>query len=303
MELRHTVLQGGTLYEVLRRELRMSTSLIGRLKFRQALLVNGEPRRTNYPLSPGDELRIRLLEPEPNYPPEEGPLHILFEDEHLIAVDKPMGLIVHPSPARMTGTLANRLLWHYREQGSDAAVHPLTRLDRDTFGVVLLAKHSHAHALLSEQQRRGGMEKTYRALVLGAPEAQRIEAPILRPDPRSMIRTVGEGGKDAVTLLTPLETDGRISLVELRPVTGRTHQLRVHCLSIGCPILGDPQYCSAESRDLSQALSLVGQQLGAMRLRFCHPFTGEAMELRSGFSLGLEKFVAPGTDPVYNKDN
>ena len=76
MELRHTVLQGGTLYEVLRRELRMSTSLIGRLKFRQALLVNGEPRRTNYPLSPGDELRIRLLEPEPNYPPEEGPLHI-----------------------------------------------------------------------------------------------------------------------------------------------------------------------------------------------------------------------------------
>ncbi len=303
MELRHTAQGDGTLHQILKSELRMSTGLIGRLKFQQALLVNGIPQRTNYPVHPGDELRVRLLEPEPNYPAEEGDLNILYEDEHLLAVDKPPGIIVHPSPARMTGTLANYLLAHYRSQGEDSAVHPLTRLDRDTFGIVLFAKHSHAHALLTLQQRAGQFEKVYHALVEGTPAAQRIEAPVFRPDPISLLRIVDSRGKHAQTLLSPLSTDGRISLVELHPVTGRTHQLRVHCLYIGCPILGDPQYCTPSSQALSESLGLTGQQLGAMRLRFTHPFTGQAMELHSGFSLGLQKFVAPGTKPVYNNDN
>jgi len=303
MELRHIAASSGTLHEILKQELRLSTGLIGRLKFQSALLVNGAPQRTNYPVKPGDEIRVRLLEPEPGYPAEAGELHILYEDEHILAVDKPMGLIVHPTTARMTGTLANRLLAHYRAQGSDAAVHPLTRLDRDTFGVVLLAKHSHAHALLSEQQRAGGFEKIYHALVLGTPEAQRITAPILRPDPMKMLRVADPSGKPAETLLTPLKTDGTVTLTQLRPLTGRTHQLRVHCLSIGCPILGDPQYFTSASQQWSQTQGLVGQQLGAMRLAFSHPMTGEALELRSGFCLDLQKYVAPDSKPVYNKDD
>ena len=300
MLLEHTARTDAPLGRILRGEMGLSSGLIGRLKYRSSLLVNGQPQHTNYPVHPGDRIGVQLLEPEPNYPAESGPLHILYEDSALIAVDKPPGMLVHPSRARNTGTLANRLLGHYRASGQDSAVHPVTRLDRDTFGVVLLAKNSHVHALLCQQQLAGGFQKTYHALVLGAPQAQEIALPILRPDPMSMLRCTGPGGKEARTLLSPLETGEAYSLVRLTPVTGRTHQLRVHTAAIGHPILGDPQYGRAQTQALSQTLGLTFQQLCAHSLQLRHPLTGETLEFTSGFCLGLEKFVAPGQNPVYN---
>ncbi len=301
MQLEHTAQTDGPLVRILRGEMGLSSGLIGRLKFEQALLVNGVAQRTNFPVRAGDRITVLLHEPAPNYPAEEGALRILYEDELLIAVDKPPGLLVHPSASRNTGTLANRLLGYYRAQGQDCAVHPVTRLDRDTFGVVLLAKHSHAHALLCAQQRAGGIEKTYHALVLGCPEAQRITARIARPDPRSMLRRVQPDGKQAETILTPLEPGADFSLVALRPVTGRTHQLRVHCAYIGHPILGDPQYGSAQLQALNLRLGLTHQQLCAKTLRLRHPLSGRTLELCSTFCLNREKFVAPAENQVYNK--
>lgn len=301
MHMDHIARTEGTLYQILRSEMRMSSSLVGRLKFQSALLVNGQPQRTNYPVRPGDQIRVLLQEPEPNYPAETGPLHILYEDEALLAVDKPPGLIVHPSTNRITGTLANFILGYYEKTGQQSAVHPATRLDRDTFGVVLLAKNSHVHALLSAQQKAGGFQKTYHALVLGKPAAQTIEAPIERIAPHSMIRHVCPEGKPARTELVPLDTGDDYSLVQLHPITGRTHQLRVHCSHAGFPILGDPQYQTPESAALSARLGLSFQQLCAAHLQIEHPLTGEMLELHTEFSLNREKFVASEAFEVYNK--
>ena len=269
MELLHIARSEGKLLRFLRRDLQLSSGLVSRLKFRDAFLVNGEPVHTDFFVRPGDEIRVILDEPAPDYPAEPGPLDILYEDEAMIALDKPPGLIMHPTFNRTTGTLANRLLAHYRQAGQACAVHPVSRLDRDTFGVVLLAKNAHVHTLLTGAPK----EKIYEALVAGMPEplCGKIDAPIARRSPTSLLRCVREDGKPAVTEYETL-APGEISLVRLRPLTGRTHQLRVHMAYIGCPILGDPQYGRAAG---------VTQQLCARSLRLTHPLTGAPLEFTS----------------------
>jgi len=133
---------------------------------------------TDYAVQPGDVITVPMDEPEPEYPAEDGPLTILYEDEHLLAVDKPAGMLIHPSRSRLTGTLANLVLGYYQKNGQSCAFHPLTRLDRDTYGVVLLAKNSHIHRLLQACP----VEKTYHAWVFGCPETISgiIDAPIAR---------------------------------------------------------------------------------------------------------------------------
>ena len=269
MVLRYVAHCEGRLLRFLRRELCMSSGLVSRLKYQNALLVNGTPAHTDYPVHPGDEIRVLLDEPMPDYPAEPGPLDILYEDEAMIALDKPPGLIMHPTFNRTTGTLANRLLAYYQSTGQACAVHPVSRLDRDTFGVVLLAKNSHVHTLLNRIPK----EKCYDALVVGTPTplCGEIVAPIARLSPTSLLRCVRADGKPAVTQYETL-SPGTISRVSLRPLTGRTHQLRVHMAYIGCPILGDPQYGLATG---------FSQQLCARSLRLTHPLSGAPLEIIS----------------------
>ena len=132
-----------------------------------AFRVNGESAHTDRLLVPGDVVTVRLAEAAPDFPAEDGPLEVLWEDECLIAVDKPAGLIVHPTFSRQSGTLANYLLGHYRRTGQACGVHVLTRLDRDTMGVVVFAKSAWAHWLLMEELDRGQVEKVYEALTVG----------------------------------------------------------------------------------------------------------------------------------------
>ena len=274
MLLEHTVERKTKLLSVLRRELRLSDGLIRRLKPLDPFTVNGVSAHTDRPVLPGDVVRVRLEETEsPDFPAQDGPLTILYEDEALIALDKPAGVLVHPTFSRQTGTLANYLLGYYRRTGQSCGVHVLTRLDRDTMGVVVYAKHAHIHWLLMEELEAGRIEKTYEALTLGGPAADEgvIDLPIAkRPNP-SLLRYVNQNGKPALTRYRVLER-GPVCRLELRPVTGRTHQLRVHCAHEGFPILGDPQYGGGAG----------GQQLVARRLRFIHPLTGAALELCSG---------------------
>ena len=177
MELRCTAERETHLLSILRRELQLSSTLMRRLKYCGAYTVNGEPAHTDRPVRPGDVVRVCLDEPRPDYPAEDGPLSILYEDEALLAVDKPQGMLVHPSFSRQTGTLANRLLGYYDRTGQACAVHPVSRLDRDTFGVVLLAKNAHAHALLIAAEKH----KTYHAAVRGVPQPPEgmIDVPVL----------------------------------------------------------------------------------------------------------------------------
>ena len=282
MELRHIAVREGRLSSFLKEELKMSTGLMNRLKWQNRIFVNGRPEHNDYRVQPGDVITVPLDEPVPDYPAEDGPLTILYEDDHILAVDKPAGMLIHPSRAANTGTLANRVLAYYEKTGQRSAFHPITRLDRDTFGVVLLAKNAHVHALLTEQQTRGLIQKTYHARVYGCPGADTgiIDAPIDRRPLPSLLRYVGDSGKPSLTRYRVLER-GAVSLLELQPVTGRTHQLRVHCAYIGCPILGDPQYGTPESLALSQKMDLTHQQLQAKKLEFPHPVTGNPMTIEA----------------------
>ena len=285
MELTHIATRQGRLSSFLLGEMKMSYALMNKLKWGEALQVNGKPQRTNYAVKIGDEICVIMDEPTPDYPAEQGSLEILYEDDYLLAVDKPAGMLIHPSRARNTGTLANLVSGYYQRTGQNSAFHPLTRLDRDTFGVVLLAKNAHVHTLL--QQTR--VQKTYFALTWGVPEQIQgvIDAPIARRPLPSLLREVREDGKPSVTEYWVLEQQGRIAKLALRPVTGRTHQLRVHCAYMGFPILGDPQYGTEESVQISRELGYAYQQLCAGELELEHPITGERLCIRSKLQVSL----------------
>lgn len=287
MELSVTAGRSGRLSTFLKRELGLSTGLMNRLKWNDRILVNGVPRHADFPVAEGDVITALLDDEVPAYPAEEGPLRILYEDDHLLAVDKPAGILIHPSRSRDSGTLANYVVYYYQQTGQKSAFHPVTRLDRDTFGVVLLAKNAHVHAAMNTLHAQGGIRKTYHALVFGTPEPDSgtIDAPIARLPLPSLLRRVDPAGKPSVTEYRVLERRDRCSLLELRPITGRTHQLRVHCAYMGFPILGDPQYGSPESMELSRQLGLESQLLCAQKLEFIHPVTGEPLRLESEYGI------------------
>ena len=279
MELKHTALRDGQLSSFLRGEMKLSYSLMNKLKWGDGIRVNNEPQRTNFRVVPGDVITVRLDEEEPEYPAEDGDLAILYEDEHLLAVDKPAGMLIHPSRAKFDGTLANFVAGYYRRTGQKSAFHPMTRLDRDTFGIVLLAKNAHVHTLLQEAR----VQKTYHALTFGGPEGEEgiIDAPIARRPLPSLLRFVGPEGKPSQSKYRVLERGGKLCKLALQPITGRTHQLRVHCAHMGFPILGDPQYGSEESQAFSAELGLQSQLLCAKRLELNHPITDVPLVLES----------------------
>lgn len=282
MTLRCTAEREGKLLSFLRRELRMSDGLIRRLKFLGCFFVDGQPAHTDLRVRPGQTVEAVIRENRPTeFLPEYDPLDVLYEDEALLAVDKPAGVIAHPTFRRSEGTLLTRVLGYYERTGQDCGVHAVNRLDRDTRGIVLFAKNSHVHGLCYAMQRAGGFRKTYHALCLGTPRAAEgeVSLPIGQVGGGSLLRRIDPEGQAALTRYRLLEERGGMSLLELFPVTGRTHQLRLHCLALGCPILGDPQYATEESRALAKRLGLTGQELAAVRLAFSHPLDGRPMEI------------------------
>ncbi len=296
MELRHTAQREDRLSVFLKKELGMSSGLMNRLKWQDKLFVNGVARHTDYPVRVGDVITVPLEDAEPEYPAEDGELTVLYEDEHILAVDKPAGMLIHPSRVRITGTLANRVLGYYKRNGQKSAFHPITRLDRDTFGVVLLAKNAHIHAKLNVQHAAGGFHKAYHALTWSGPEEDRgvIDAPIARLPLPSLLRTVSPQGKPSLTEFQVLQRCNGICKLRLRPVTGRTHQLRLHCLYRGFPILGDPQYTTPESAAMSGEMGLQTQLLCARELQFQHPVTGEPLCILSNMDVpGMETLTLP----------
>ena len=279
MELKHIAAREGRLSSFLKGELKMSTGLMNRLKWGDAIRVNGAPQHTDFGVCPGDVITVRLDEQNPEYPAETGQITLLYEDDHILAVDKPAGMLIHPSHSQNCGTLANFVAGYYEKTGQKSAFHPVTRLDRDTFGVVLLAKNSHIHSLLQAAQVR----KTYHALVFGGPAENSgiIDAPIARREKPSLLRYISPDGKPSVTEFAVVERGEGVCLLALRPITGRTHQLRLHCAHCGFPILGDPQYGTAESQQLSARLGYTHQRLCAKAVEFIHPITGENICIRS----------------------
>ncbi len=247
-----------------------------------SVLVNGTQLKKRALPKVGDEIDIAfLLTPELALEPENIPLEILYEDEHLLAVNKAPGMVIHPAPGHPTGTFANALLFHCKnlqKEAGDLRPGIVHRLDRDTSGVLLAAKTLDAHAKLVALFAERKVEKYYIAICKGCPATQKIDAPIARhPTKRQEMAIVPEG-KEAISLVRPLETKSTFSRVEVQILTGRTHQIRVHMKHVGHPILGDPIYGIPS---LNEKYGTTRPLLHAHRVAFTHPFTHAHIEIEA----------------------
>ncbi len=247
-----------------------------------AVLVNGRAVRKNHRVAAGDRICVRLPDPENPMPtPQEIPLDVVFEDDDLIVVNKPRGLVVHPAPGHPDGTLVNALLWHCGDSlsgiGGERRPGIVHRIDKDTSGLIVAAKNDFAHHGLSAQLADHSMFRVYEAVLCGRlrVDSGTVDAPIGRhPTDRKRMTVDRRAGRPAVTHWEVLARYRGYTHVRCRLETGRTHQIRVHMASIGHPVAGDPVYGKkAPEKGLS------GQCLHARELEFTHPRSGERIHL------------------------
>lgn len=281
-------LSGRTVKSLLKGELGLSSTLIGRLKRTETgLTANGSRVFTSAVLREGDRLAVDLdaAERAANIEPMPMALDVLFEDEHLLVVNKPAPLVCIPS-SLVPGepTLAAGLLYHL---GKGASLHLVNRLDRGTTGVIAAAKSAYIHNLLRERLHTEQFRRTYLAVCIGGPETEvgEICLPIGRDPSSAVKRRVDPSGKAAETACRVLERRDGLTLVELKPRTGRTHQLRVHMAALGCPLAGDWLY-GTEDREL-----ITRPALHAARLELVHPVTGEALALAAPLPEDMKKLL------------
>jgi len=282
--------EGRTVRDVLRKRIGISRRLMVRLKTsEEGLSVNGQKVWPNHKLAEGDVISLRMeAESSETILPQPMELDIVFEDEHLLVLNKPAGLIMHPTTGHYLNTLANGVMHYWQEKGERVRFRPVHRLDELTSGLVVVAKHSLAQQQLAAQMTEGSVVKEYRAYVYGRPPEPegRIDAPIGRQTEDPHRRVVREDGAPSLTFYRVAECYGnQASAVDVRLGTGRTHQIRVHMTHIGCPIIGDGYYSEerwAESELASRVAGIIGRQaLHACRLGFRHPVTGEEMRLEA----------------------
>jgi 23S rRNA pseudouridine1911/1915/1917 synthase len=256
-----------------------SRALAERLLGDGAVLVDGSRRPKSHRLAGGEELELALPEPEPTtLVPEEVPLDVVYEDEHLLIVDKPAGVVVHPAPGHAAGTLVHGLLDAGIEGGDEDRPGIVHRLDRDTSGLLVVARSEEAHRRLQELVRRRELTREYLALVVGRPRSRRgtIDAPIGRDRRDRLRRSLDtDEPREAVTHFEVEELLPRHSLLRVRLETGRTHQIRVHLAAIDLPVAGDHVYGRPGELDLAR------QFLHAARLAFDHPFTEAPVDVSS----------------------
>jgi 23S rRNA pseudouridine1911/1915/1917 synthase len=252
-----------------------------------AVLVDGAAAEKSIRLAGGEKIEF---EPPPAPPPleaEDVGLRVAYEDEHLLVVDKPAGVVAHPSPGHATGTLVHGVLGHGAAGGEEERPGIVHRLDRDTSGLLVVARSEEAHERLKQLVQRRELEREYLALVRGRPRSRtgRIEAPIgrdRREPTRHSLDT--DRPRDAVTHFELLESIDQHALLRVRLETGRTHQIRVHLAAIGLPVVGDPLYGVPDP-------ALGRQFLHATRLAFTHPFTGARVDVESPLPANLARYV------------
>lgn len=251
-------------------------------KMPESILINGVWSYMRTPLNAGDALTVHIRETDssPNIPPVQLPLSIVYEDEDILVVNKPAGMPVHPSLNNYRNSLANALMWYYQNQGKPFIFRCTNRLDRDTSGLTVIAKHMVSSSILSGMGYRHEIEREYLAIVRGSlsPEEGVIDAPIGRTGSSLIERRIDyENGEHAVTHFRKICEKNGHSLVSLILETGRTHQIRVHMQHIGFPLVGDYLY-NPDMEHISR------QALHSHRLSFSHPITGEAMEFTAPLS-------------------
>lgn len=245
--------------------------------------IAGKPVKKNTRASAGDVITVELPEPrEVEIEPENIPLDIVYEDEDIIVVNKPKGMVVHPAPGNWSGTLVNALMYHCGDSlsGINGEIRPgiVHRIDKDTSGLLVVAKNDRAHQSLAEQIKVHSAGRRYFAVVYGTPREQKgtVNAPIARHPVDRKKMAVLAGGREAITHYEVLEQYAGYSYLTFLLETGRTHQIRVHMAHIGHPIIGDPLYGPAKDK-----WKLQGQCLHAGELTLTHPATGERMTFQA----------------------
>lgn len=255
-------------------------------------LVNNKAEGKNYKLKAGDRVCINIPEPEEaDILPEDIPLDIVYEDEHLLVVNKPKGMVVHPAPGHYSGTLVNALMYHCKDSlsGINGEIRPgiVHRIDKDTSGLLIVAKNDTAHNGLAAQIKEHSFTREYEAVVNGSvKENGTVDAPIGRHkiDRKKMCVTT-ENSRNATTHYTVIANYGNYTHLRLRLETGRTHQIRVHMAYIGHSVAGDEVYGNGKPK------SLMGQCLHAKKIGFIHPVTGEYLEFDSELPEYFRKFL------------
>lgn len=259
-------------------------------KMRESILLNGAWTYMRTAVKDGDILTVHIQEPEssPNIPPVKLPLDIVYEDEDIVVVNKPAGMPVHPSLNNYENSLANGLMYYYRKQGKPFIFRCTNRLDRDTSGLTVVAKHMVSSSILSSMGMRHEITREYLAIVRGAlkPSVGTIDAPIGRTGSSLIERKIDfENGERAVTHYRVVEEQNGHSLISLILETGRTHQIRVHMKYIGHPLVGDYLY----NPDMEY---IDRQALHSHRLSFTHPVTGEKMEFTAPLPADMRKILS-----------
>ena len=265
----------------------------------QKLLEDGRVKRgekiikANYKVRAGEIFVVNIPEPEPiEAVPENIPLDIIYEDDDVVVLNKARGMVVHPAPGNYTGTLVNALLYHCSNlSGINSAIRPgiVHRLDKDTSGIMIVAKNDAAHISLSQQIQSKTAVRTYLAVVRGniKTDSGTIETQIARDKTdRKKMAVVKEGGRDAITDYEVLERFGKYTLVRCKLRTGRTHQIRVHMEYLGYPLVGDPKYSPMKT-----PFGIKGQALHSHTLEFTHPRTGESMKFEAPLPEDMHKII------------
>lgn len=265
----------------------------------QKLLEDGRVKRgekiikANYKVRAGEMFVVDIPEPEPiEAVPENIPLDIIYEDDDVVVLNKARGMVVHPAPGNYTGTLVNALLYHCSNlSGINSAIRPgiVHRLDKDTSGIMIVAKNDAAHISLSQQIQSKTAVRTYLAVVRGniRTDSGTIETQIARDKTdRKKMAVVKDGGRDAITDYEVLERFGKYTLVRCKLRTGRTHQIRVHMEYLGYPLVGDPKYSPMKT-----PFGIKGQALHSHTLEFTHPRTGERMKFEAPLPEDMHKII------------
>ncbi|WP_053956466.1 RluA family pseudouridine synthase [Inediibacterium massiliense] len=278
---------GLSLKEILYNEMKLSSRLVRKLKSKKNILVNGNKIPFHAILRKGDLVQVIMEEEANQFEPEPISIEVVYDDVDLLIVNKHPGIVVHPTKGHPTGTMANAIVYYMQEKGEHFKIRFINRLDRDTSGLIMIAKNPFVQQEISKQMQENKVEKIYVAVVAGKFKEKKgtINAPIGRVEPENIKREVYEGGQESITHYEVIEEFQDASLVKIKLETGRTHQIRVHMSYIGHPLIGDELY-GIENKDF------IGRQaLHAQSLVFYQPRTNQKISVNSSIPEDMESLI------------